>query len=100
MGHTPGPWQFTRTEGAQFHMIGTGDVVVAGIPNCDQYLEEGEIDKVSNANAHLIAESPDMLNTMERVIAGVEKHADAAMKKRLDFHLRMMKASVARAKGE
>ena len=80
--HTPGPWEVRTTPGSPEDpcQVGTGMVYTADA--CGPSLEERD------ANAHLIAAAPEMLEALERIagkhyqsVGYAREQARAAIKK-------------------
>jgi len=88
--HTPGPWEIKRHFDSCYRYISAPEhIALAQVVWC---VEEEERSPVCEANAHLIAAAPDLLEALERVKAtGVFLGA---------IPQGMVDAAIAKAKGE
>ena len=99
--HTPGPWYAARNfafwEVVPAHAGENGTPYSVADTCCSQ---PGNADGgLQEANATLIAAAPELLSFAKRFVAGVEAHADAALKERLSYHIGNARAAIAKAEG-
>jgi len=104
--HTPAPWRYIRRSDEEFShpsieaLDDTFSVVILGFrddPNDDggvrgRTLEEAE------ANAHLIASAPDLLEALKRSVVALEECADCLDSYRIG-QLEAARAAIAKAEG-
>lgn len=98
--HTPGPWRIVEDGGFRgiFH-LGTGRKVAAVIGS----IREGEH---IEANAHLIAAAPDLLEALRKVSAALEAVYESEMEWTGEWDmlppdaLEMAKAAIRKAEGK
>lgn len=93
--HTPGPWSIITSETCDLYAgIESDDfsIVVIGYPeDDDDGGVRGKTPEEAMANAHLIAAAPDLLESLERVVAIADRNT-------VEFNA--AKAAIAKAKGE
>jgi len=91
--HTPGPWEIKRHFDSCYRYISAPEhIALAQVVWC---VEEEERSPVCEANAHLIAAAPELLEALENLLkvhegeGGTQHHAGD-----------MARAAIAKAKGE
>ena len=69
--HTPGPWTVDYTD---YNLrIYSGDLLIAEVNGSTEHIKVRGLDEeTTEANARLIAAAPDLLATLEQVLARVE----------------------------
>lgn len=60
--HTPGPWKAYKLDGEWFIEGGDGDIADVGFKTEDG--EEADLDALFEANAHLMAAAPELLEAL------------------------------------
>ncbi|MBF0151730.1 MAG: hypothetical protein HQL84_17060 [Magnetococcales bacterium] len=92
--HTPGPWTVTRhRDGSGGYLITDSKVVIrATTYGCNTHEEE-------NANAHIIAAAPELLEALESLVDQVALHLSAFRVGPLDTNIEAAKAVIAKARG-
>ena len=69
--HTPGPWTVDYTDDNL--RIYSGDLLIAEVNGSTEHIKVRGLDEeTTEANARLIAAAPDLLATLEQVLARVE----------------------------
>jgi hypothetical protein len=95
--HTPGPWhadglEIWATKAVRFNLTTVGTPMIAAV--CAHADMEGG--SPANANARLIAAAPDLLESLQEIVAA----ADGAGWSQLDATLAKARAAIAKATGE
>lgn len=74
--HTPGPWVF-KSEGVTDYVEGADGLAVAYVQESDPHSDvpyEFVFGPISEANAHLIATAPELLEELKQILAGWEQY--------------------------
>lgn len=100
--HTPGPW-IARRQDACYWKINSEDW--GGIASLhDPLAEQMERDDGLEANAHLIAAAPELLEALERIVSVIDKRFsveyDLCIELSDDGHLNFAREKIAKAKGK
>jgi hypothetical protein len=89
--HTPGPWKVDKVDNAHCYIIAKNGTLLAKV-----WLEDNDF---NNANAHLVAAAPDMLEALEAALSYWDQDR-ASQQIRLADVERILKSAIAKAKGE
>ena len=90
--HTPGPWEIKRHFDSCYRYISAPEhIALAQVVWC---VEEEERSPVCEANAHLIAAAPDLLEALEE-LADQYQYVN-----QFDSFYEQARAAIAKAKGE
>ena len=95
--HTPGPWVARRLEEEGFCYEDVMDEYGYYIATCHEGVR-GE--RNADANARLIAEAPDLLAALQRIVAVLDKQVASPHLAERASPLAQAKAAIAKATGE
>lgn len=100
--YTPGPWVAVEADfaGGKHYGVSPCENLSLGIAVTGLVGVGVKADVTSQANANLIAASPELLESCEKFMAGVDAHADEELKSRLSYHLSNMSKAIKKAYGE
>lgn len=96
--HTPGPWAVSsRTDGNWWH-IGAGNQAIAAVHAASKKRNEPYAG-MFEANAHLIAAAPDLLEELVITLGALKEVCDVRHAPLPESTIRRAEAAIAKAKG-
>ena len=95
MTHTPGPWRIVRIDGELVGSIFRGKTRI-----CAGIIDDIKLHSEAEANAHLIAAAPEMLEVLEWLAEEFDRRdlGDGAMF--CDSDIEQVRAAIRKARGE